>query len=74
MFQFWNEAYDYGTENLGQLFSSSGTDEIVEVMYNTDTGQSRGFGFVTMSIVEEDYKAATTYNGYANKRLNLWKL
>lgn len=59
-----NLPYDYDSEKLAQLFSSSGTVEIAEVIYNRDTEQSRGFGFVTMSTVEEAEKAVEAYNGY----------
>ena len=34
------------------------------MIYNRDTEQSRGFGFVTMSTVEEAEKAVEAYNGY----------
>ncbi|XP_076903772.1 28 kDa ribonucleoprotein, chloroplastic-like [Bidens hawaiensis] len=59
-----NLPYDYDSENLAQLFSSAGVVEIAEVIYNRDTEQSRGFGFVTLSTVEEAEKAVETFNGY----------
>ncbi|KAI7739562.1 hypothetical protein M8C21_014566, partial [Ambrosia artemisiifolia] len=59
-----NLPYDIDSEKLADLFSSAGVVEIAEVIYNRDTEQSRGFGFVTMSTVEEAEKAVETYNGY----------
>ncbi|KAJ0564053.1 putative RNA recognition motif domain, nucleotide-binding alpha-beta plait domain superfamily [Helianthus annuus] len=59
-----NLPYDLDSEKLAELFSSSGVVEIAEVIYNRDTEQSRGFGFVTMSTVEEAEKAVDTFNGY----------
>ncbi|KAI7746418.1 hypothetical protein M8C21_033648 [Ambrosia artemisiifolia] len=59
-----NLPYDFDSENLAQLFSSAGVVDISEVIYNRDTEQSRGFGFVTMSTVEEAEKAVETFNGY----------
>ncbi|PWA78234.1 hypothetical protein CTI12_AA219470 [Artemisia annua] len=43
---------------LGPLFSSSGTVDIAKVIYNKDSDQSRGFGFVIMSTIEKATKRA----------------
>ncbi|KAJ0704406.1 putative RNA recognition motif domain, nucleotide-binding alpha-beta plait domain superfamily [Helianthus annuus] len=59
-----NLPYDIDSEKLAQLFSSAGVVEISEVIYNRDTEQSRGFGFVTMSTVEEAEKAVEKFSGY----------
>nr|XP_043634068.1 28 kDa ribonucleoprotein, chloroplastic-like [Erigeron canadensis] len=59
-----NLPYDFDSENLAQLFNTAGTVDIAEVIYNRDTEQSRGFGFVTMSTVEEADKAVEKFNGY----------
>ncbi|KAL0309720.1 UNVERIFIED_CONTAM: ribonucleoprotein A, chloroplastic [Sesamum radiatum] len=37
---------------------------MVEVIYDKFSGRSRGFGFVTMSTVEEAEAAAQQFNGY----------
>lgn len=37
---------------------------MVEVIYDKITGRSRGFGFVTMSSMEEVEAAAQQFNGY----------
>ena len=38
----------------------------MQVIYDKATGRSRGFGFVTMSTVEEVEAAAQQFNGYVN--------
>ena len=37
-----------------------------QVIYDKITGRSRGFGFVTMSTVEEVEAAAQQFNGYVS--------
>ncbi|KAK9117376.1 hypothetical protein Sjap_016323 [Stephania japonica] len=59
-----NLPYDVDSEKLAQLFDQAGVVEVAEVIYNRDTDQSRGFGFVTMSTVEEAEKAVETFNRY----------
>nr|KJB19527.1 hypothetical protein B456_003G107700 [Gossypium raimondii] len=59
-----NLPYDVDSQSLAMLFEKAGTVEIAEVIYNRDTELSRGFGFITMSSVEEAEKAAETFNGY----------
>ncbi|GMH16753.1 hypothetical protein Nepgr_018594 [Nepenthes gracilis] len=59
-----NLPYDVDSEKLAQLLEPAGVVEIAEVIYNRDTDQSRGFGFVTMSTVEEADKAVEMFNRY----------
>ncbi|XP_031260141.1 28 kDa ribonucleoprotein, chloroplastic-like [Pistacia vera] len=59
-----NLPYDVDSESLAQLFNQAGVVEISEVIYNRDTDQSRGFGFVTMSTVEEAEKAVEMFHRY----------
>ncbi|KAK4744364.1 hypothetical protein SAY87_010676 [Trapa incisa] len=59
-----NLPYDIDSEKLAMMFEQAGVVEIAEVIYNRDTDQSRGFGFVTMSTVEEAEKAVETFNQY----------
>ncbi|KZV57699.1 28 kDa ribonucleoprotein, chloroplastic-like [Dorcoceras hygrometricum] len=59
-----NLPYDVDSEKLAQIFDRAGVVEISEVIYNRQTDQSRGFGFVTMSTVEEAEKAVEMFNGY----------
>ncbi|XP_076930439.1 28 kDa ribonucleoprotein, chloroplastic-like [Bidens hawaiensis] len=59
-----NLSYDVDSEKLAHLFEQAGVVEVSEVIYNRETDQSRGFGFVTMSSVEEAEKAIDMFNGY----------
>ncbi|KAL7100538.1 hypothetical protein ACP275_08G003600 [Erythranthe tilingii] len=59
-----NLPYDIDSEKLATLFNQAGIVEISEVIYNRQTEQSRGFGFVTMSTVEEAEKAVEMFNRY----------
>ncbi|KAL6859178.1 hypothetical protein ACP4OV_018180 [Aristida adscensionis] len=59
-----NLPYDIDSEGLAQLFDQAGVVEVAEVIYNRETGQSRGFGFVTMSTIEEADKAIEMFNRY----------
>ncbi|NP_001149184.1 uncharacterized protein LOC100282806 [Zea mays] len=59
-----NLPYDVDSEGLAQIFDQAGVVEVAEVIYNRETGQSRGFGFVTMSTVEEADKAIEMFNRY----------
>ncbi|WOK96592.1 hypothetical protein Cni_G05299 [Canna indica] len=59
-----NLPYDMDSEALAHLFEKAGTVEIAEVIYNRETEQSRGFGFVTMSTVEETEKAIDMFHHY----------
>uniref|UniRef100_A0ACD6AKZ9 Uncharacterized protein n=1 Tax=Avena sativa TaxID=4498 RepID=A0ACD6AKZ9_AVESA len=59
-----NLPYDVDSERLAQLFDQAGVVEVAEVIYNRESGQSRGFGFVTMSTIEEADKAIETFNCY----------
>eukprot|EP00262_Sarcandra_glabra_P013105 TRINITY_DN355_c0_g1_i1.p1 TRINITY_DN355_c0_g1~~TRINITY_DN355_c0_g1_i1.p1 ORF type:complete len:299 (+),score=70.83 TRINITY_DN355_c0_g1_i1:284-1180(+) len=65
-----NLPFDVDSEKLAQLFDKAGIVEVAEVIYNRETDQSRGFGFVTMSTVEEAEKAVEMFNRYdVNGRL-----
>ncbi|KAL8124279.1 28 kDa ribonucleoprotein, chloroplastic-like [Apium graveolens] len=57
-----NLPYDCDSEQLANLFGQAGVVEIAEVIYNRQTDQSRGFGFVTMSTVEEAEKAVEMFS------------
>ncbi|XP_058787423.1 28 kDa ribonucleoprotein, chloroplastic-like [Vicia villosa] len=59
-----NLPYDVDSEKLAMLFESAGTVEIAEVIYNRETDRSRGFGFVTMSTVEEAEAGVEKFSGY----------
>ncbi|HEV2454858.1 MAG TPA: RNA-binding protein [Verrucomicrobiae bacterium] len=52
------------TENdLQDTFAAHGTVQEVNLMTDRDTGRSRGFGFVTMSVPEEAQAAIGALNG-----------
>ncbi|EXB94448.1 31 kDa ribonucleoprotein [Morus notabilis] len=59
-----NLPYDVDSQRLAMLFEKAGIVEISEVIYNRETDRSRGFGFVTMSTVEEADKAVEMFNRY----------
>ncbi|KAE9604299.1 hypothetical protein Lal_00002364 [Lupinus albus] len=59
-----NLPYDIDSQKLAVLFEEAGTVEVAEVIFNRDTNQSRGFGFVTMSTVEEADNAVEKFNRY----------
>ncbi|XP_077250597.1 28 kDa ribonucleoprotein, chloroplastic-like [Tasmannia lanceolata] len=65
-----NLPYDMDSQGLAELFDKAGTVEVAEVIYNRETDQSRGFGFVTMSTIEEAEKAVEMLHRYdVNGRL-----
>jgi RNA recognition motif-containing protein len=52
------------TENdLNDLFAAHGTVTETNLMMDRETGRPRGFGFVTMSTVEEAQKAIEALSG-----------
>ncbi|THU56050.1 hypothetical protein C4D60_Mb11t13180 [Musa balbisiana] len=57
-----NLPYDMDSEKLAQLFEKAGVVEVAEVIYNRGTDQSRGFGFVFMSTIEEADKAVEMFH------------
>lgn len=59
-----NLPYDMDSEKLAHLFEGAGIVEVAEVIYNRETEQSRGFGFVTMSTIQEAEKAVDKYHQY----------
>ncbi|XP_078433919.1 28 kDa ribonucleoprotein, chloroplastic-like [Wolffia australiana] len=60
-----NLPFDMDSEKLAHLFEEAGIVEVAEVIYNRETDQSRGFGFVTMSTVEEAERAVDKFNRYS---------
>ncbi|KAL1534736.1 28 kDa ribonucleoprotein, chloroplastic-like [Salvia divinorum] len=59
-----NLPFDVDGERLGELFEQAGVVEVSEVIYDRMSGNSRGFGFVTMSTVEEAEKAVELFSRY----------
>ena len=58
-----NLAYSTSEAELRTLFAQAGTVTDVALIKDRDTGQSKGFGFVTMSSQAETQKAISMFNG-----------
>src|SRR5436309_1830780 len=52
-----NLAYAVTEDDLRELFGQLGACESVSIVLDRDTGQSRGFGFVTMTNADEAERA-----------------
>ncbi|XXG44680.1 hypothetical protein AAC387_Pa01g4417 [Persea americana] len=59
-----NLPFNVDSSELAGLFVQAGNVQMVEVIYDKTTGRSRGFGFVTMSSLEEVKAAERQFNGY----------
>lgn len=55
-----NLSYDATELDLEDLFKGIGAVKSVEIVYNSNTHRSKGFGFVTMTTVEEAQRAVDT--------------
>ncbi len=66
-----NLSFSMGEAEVRQLFEQKGGVESVTVMRDTDTGRSRGFGFVEMASDEAAQKAIAELNGFAVDGRNL---
>ena len=58
-----NLAYTVTEDELRELFAQAGTCESVSIVTDRDTGQSRGFGFVTMASAEDAERAKKQLDG-----------
>ena len=58
-----NLSFQTSSEDLQQLFAQAGTVESASVVEDRDTGRSRGFGFVEMSVNAEAQTAITELDG-----------
>ncbi|KAK9288556.1 hypothetical protein L1049_017015 [Liquidambar formosana] len=50
---FGNLPYNCDSAQLAGIIQDHGSPELVEVLYDRNTGRSRGFAFVTMSSIED---------------------
>jgi len=60
-----NLAYSTTEDELRTLFAQAGTVNSVDVIKDRDSGQSKGFAFVTMSTQEEAQKAISKFDAYS---------
>lgn len=58
-----NLSYKTSEENLSSYFSSYGTVTSTKIIFDRDSGKSKGFGFVEMSSDEEANAAVQDTNG-----------
>ncbi|KAK6920608.1 RNA recognition motif domain [Dillenia turbinata] len=59
-----NLPYEIDSQRLAEIFNEAGVVDAAEIIYNRETDQSRGFGFVTMNTVEEAEKAVEMFDRY----------
>jgi RNA recognition motif-containing protein len=62
-----NLAYAVTEDDLRELFSQAGARESVALVLDRDTGQSRGFAFVTMATAEDASRAKKQLDGAGPK-------
>lgn len=58
-----NLPYNTTDEGLTEIFAAHGAVERAHIVYDRDTGRSRGFGFVLMSNADEADAAIDMMNG-----------
>jgi len=56
-------SYDTTEDGLRQAFEQAGTVESVKIITDSDSGRSKGFGFVEMATPEEAQAAIEMWNG-----------
>ena len=60
-----NMAKSTTADELRALFAQAGAVSAVDIIKDRETGQSKGFGFVTMTDQAESEKAISMYNAYS---------
>lgn len=58
-----NLPYSETDESLSEAFAQFGTVESSKIIFDRDTGRSKGFGFVEMASAEEADEAINKMNG-----------
>jgi cold-inducible RNA-binding protein len=66
-----NLAYATTEDDLRQLFAQAGSVTACELIKDRDSGQSKGFAFVTMGTQAEAEKATQMFNAYSLGQRNL---
>lgn len=57
-----NMSYDTSEQDLRTMFTQAGTVESVDLIKDRQTGESKGFAFITMSNQVEAEKAISLFN------------
>ncbi|KAM0056516.1 putative RNA recognition motif domain, nucleotide-binding alpha-beta plait domain superfamily [Helianthus debilis subsp. tardiflorus] len=65
---FGNLPYLCDSAQLAGIIQDYGSPELVEVLYNRETGKSRGFAFVTMSSVQDCKAVIENLDGRVRQR------
>ena len=60
-----NLSYQTTAEDLRQLFAQAGNVSACDLIMDRDTGQSKGFAFVTMASQAEAEKATSMFNAHS---------
>ncbi|XP_073026669.1 28 kDa ribonucleoprotein, chloroplastic-like [Primulina eburnea] len=60
---FGNLPYNIDSAQLAGIIQEHASPELIEVLYDRNTGRSRGFAFVTMSTIEECNKVIQMLDG-----------
>ncbi len=60
-----NLAKSTTSEELNALFSQAGTVTVVDLIKDRDSGQSKGFAFITMTEQADADKAISMFNAYS---------
>ncbi len=58
-----NLSFRVTSEDLQEYFAAAGAVESANVVYDRETGRSRGFGFVEMASEDEANAAIAQFNG-----------
>lgn len=56
--------YDMSEDQLQELFETVGEVQSVSIIFDRETGRSKGFGFVEMSTSDAAQKAVDKLNGH----------
>ena len=59
-----NLSYNTTEDNLRNMFASFGNVASAKIIYDRETGNSKGFGFIEMSTDEEASAAISGTNGH----------
>ena len=60
-----NLSYDTSADDLRTLFAQAGSVSTIDLIKDRDTGQSKGFAFVTFSGQVDAQKAITMFDNFA---------